>query len=214
VLPPDSPATRTRLIEAAAALLWERSYAAAGVDDLCRRANARKGSFYHFFRTKADLAAVAIEFQWTTTKHEVFLPIAEAGSPGLDRLARLVQRTDEVQRRLLAEKGILLGCPFANLGQELAHRDERIRSAVQTVFASHCQFLRSWLDEAARSRQIGPGDNEARARQVFALFEGALLVAKVAANPAVFVEICAGLPAIAGRGPSVAPRSAAIPELL
>ena len=62
-----------RLVESAANLLWERNYGSAGVDDLCRAANARKGSFYHFFPTKADLAIAAIEFQWETAQREVLV---------------------------------------------------------------------------------------------------------------------------------------------
>lgn len=212
--PRENPATRTRLIESAANLLWERSYSSAGVDDLCRAAAARKGSFYHFFPAKADLAIAAIEFQWEATRREVFEPVAQNGASGLERLTRLLDRTDELQRRLLREKLVVLGCPFANLGQELAHRDPRIRSVVLTIFDSHCHFLRSWLDEAERNRQIVPGDNHSRARQLFALFEGALLMAKVAANPEVFREICTVFPAIAGRGASMPARASAIPELL
>lgn len=209
-----APGTRTRLVDAAILLLWERSYAAAGVDDLCRRADARKGSFYHFFRTKSDLALAAIDTQWTATRHAVFEPIADEGPPGLDRLSRLVERTAEVQRQIVTEKHMVLGCPFASLGQELAHRDDKIRAAVQTVFDGQCHFLRLWLDEAERARQITPGDNAARSSQLFALFEGALLLSKVAASPDVFVEICAGLPILAGRTAIVASRSGAIPELL
>jgi TetR/AcrR family transcriptional regulator, transcriptional repressor for nem operon len=214
VPPRQNPATRQRLVEAAATLFWERSYGSAGVDDLCRAADARKGSFYHFFPGKADLAMAALEFHWATTRRQVFEPIAETVAPGMERLGALVERTNVIQQRILADKQAVLGCPFASLGQELAHRDPRIREALQTIFDGHCHFLHSWLDEAARGRQISPGDNIARARQIFALFEGALLMAKVGADPAVFVEICAALPALTGRAASPAVRSSAIPELL
>ena len=212
--PRENPATRRRLVQAAATLLWERSYGAVGVDGLCQAADARKGSFYHFFPTKAALAIAAIDFQWQTTRQDVFEPITEAAAPGLPRLTALLERTDDIQRRALREKLVVLGCPFAGLGQELAHRDPRIRAAVLTIFDHHCHFLRSWLDEAERARQIAPGDNPARARQIFALFEGALLMAKVAADPGVFLEICAAVPAVAGRAAASSSRSSAIPELL
>lgn len=212
---PDPPLdTRTRLIDAAVSLLWERGYAAAGVDDLCRHANARKGSFYHFFLSKSDLAVAALEAHWAAARRDVFEPISAGGQPGLERLSQLIDRTAAIQRRMLTETHMVLGCPFATLGQELAHRDERIRVAVLTIFDAHCHFLRGWLDEAQRDRQVPAGDNDLRARQLLALVEGALLLGKVAANPDVFVEICAGLPLLAGRGGGVVPRSSAIPELL
>jgi TetR/AcrR family transcriptional regulator, transcriptional repressor for nem operon len=210
----DGADTRQRLIEAAIDLLRRRSYLAAGVDDLCRVAAARKGSFYHFFETKADLAVAAVDFQWTVTRATVFQPIAESGAPGLDRLRRLVEHTDAQQRHAHAEAPALIGCPFGSLGQEMAHQDARIRLAVQTVFDHHCRYLQSWLDEAVRARQVPPGDTVARARQVFALFEGALLLAKVAGEPALFAQICTALPAVAGRSTTARSAIGTAPELL
>ena len=50
--------TKDRLIESAAHVLHQRSYGSVGVDELCERAGVRKGSFYHFFESKRDLALV------------------------------------------------------------------------------------------------------------------------------------------------------------
>jgi len=211
----ESPTTRERLIHSAAALLSERSYSAAGVDELCRLSSARKGSFYHFFTSKADLAIAAIEFQWTSARSALFEPINSTGAPGLDRLRRLVEAIDAAQRQALAERRMLVGCPFGSLGQEMAHQDPRIRFAVQTVFDAHCHYLRLWLEEAARARQIASGDAALRARQIFALLEGALLLTKVAQDPAVFSSVCAAAPVLAGRlAGGDSSRSAAMPELL
>jgi TetR/AcrR family transcriptional regulator, transcriptional repressor for nem operon len=211
----EIPATRDRLINTAAHLLWHRSYAATGVDDICRLAAAQKGSFYHFFKSKADLAITAVEHQWTTTRQEVFEPLTTTGQPGLDRFRRLLDRLSAIQQDALAEAGALPGSRFGSLGQEMAHQDDRIRVAVHAVFEAHCQFLQAWLDEAVRARQVVPGDTALRARQIFALIEGALLVAKVAADPTAFSALCAAWPALAGQPGLPAPRpSSAIPELV
>jgi TetR/AcrR family transcriptional repressor of nem operon len=211
----EPSSTRQRLIHAAVTLLWERSYTAAGVDELCRLAVARKGSFYHFFRTKADLAVAAIEYQWASARSTLVEPIHTTGAPGLDRLHRLIAGLDAAQREALTDTGALLGCPFGSLGQEMAHQDERIRAAVQTIFDAHCHYLSVWLEEAARARQIPAGDTMLRARQIFALLEGALLLTKVARDLSLFSSLCAAAPVIAGRTPGPdSSRSAAMPELL
>lgn len=212
---PDVPATRDRLVNAAAHLIWHKGYTATGVDELCRLAGARKGSFYHFFPAKADLAVAAIESQWATTRHDVFDPAATTGTPGLERFRRLVERMDGQQRRACADRKTYIGSPFGNLGQELAHQDERVRLVVQTVFDAQCHYFENWLDEAVRARQIPTGDNRLRARQVLALLEGALLLTKVAQDPEVLVQLCAAIGALAGRiSPPEPPRSVAMPELL
>ena len=154
--------TRLRLIHAASDLMSRRGYAAAGVDDLCRLAGARKGSFYHFFPTKADLALAALELQWSVIRQQVFEPVA-----------------------------------------------------VLAVFDAQCGYLERWLDEASAARQIVSGDNRARARQILAILEGALLLSRVARDPGVFPDVCAAVAPIAGRLPSAArPAPGTAPELL
>ena len=178
-----SPDTRERLLQTAANLLWERSFQAAGVDEVCRRANARKGSFYHFFPSKSELAIAAIERSWAETKGAYFEPIFGSTDGGLDQLRRLVTSIYEFQLALAVEKGSVLGCPFGNLGQEMARQDEQIRSKLQQIFRGHCDFIEGALLRAEKSGEIPAGDNRQRAQSIFALLEGTLLLAKVANDP-------------------------------
>src|SRR4249920_873235 len=55
-----------RLKDAALALIWEESYGAVTIDDICNRAEVKKGSFYYFFDSKAELAVAALEKMWAT----------------------------------------------------------------------------------------------------------------------------------------------------
>lgn len=187
---PDAT-TRDRLIRSAARLLWERSYQATGVDDLCEDANARKGSFYHFFPSKLDLAIAAVEASWAETRSTVMEPVFRSEPSGLAQLRLLVERVDEVQREVQRTAGAYLGCPFGGLGQEMAHREERLRAAVKVTFDGHCEFMQGALERAVAKGEIPPGDLRRRARNLFAIFEGALLLAKVARDPAVFRAIVA-----------------------
>lgn len=56
--------TRERLLTAAWELICAETYGAVGVEAICERAGAKKGSFYHFFASKADLAIQAMEEHW------------------------------------------------------------------------------------------------------------------------------------------------------
>ena len=55
---------RERLIEAAGELWHTRSYADVGVSEICDHAGVQKGSFYHFFSSKRDLALAVIDERW------------------------------------------------------------------------------------------------------------------------------------------------------
>ena len=182
----EPPDTRERLLLTAASLMWERSFQAAGVDELCKRANIRKGSFYHFFPSKSDLAIAAIENSWVQAKARIFEPIFSTADSGLNQLRSLIYRVHEFQLQLAAEKGLVFGCPFGNLGQEMALQDERLRNTLQKIFDAHCAYIENALIRAEQAGEIPEGDNRLRARNIFALLEGAQLLAKVANDPKVF----------------------------
>lgn len=189
--------TRDRLIEAALELFWERSFHATGVDELCIRADARKGSFYHFFASKTDLAVAAVERRWATTRADVFEVIARSDSLGLGRLRRLLDAIVEQQARAVFTNHVVLGSPFGNLGQETSHRDERLRRVVLSVFDEQCLFIQSWLDEAVSLGEVPEGDTLGRARNILALLEGALLLAKIADDVDLFRVVGGAVPLLA-----------------
>lgn len=193
----DRPDTRARLLQAAAQLMWERSFQATGVDDLCAKAEANKGSFYHFFPSKTDLAVAAIEESWAHTKTGIFEPTFDSGESGLGQLRDLAEKVYQVQLDVAGQTGSFMGCPFGNLGQEMARQDERIRETLQKIFDGHCAFIETALVRAVRAGEIPDGNNRQRARNIFALLEGALLLAKVANDPQVFRGIEAAIPVVA-----------------
>lgn len=193
----DSGDTRTRLVEATAALIWSGSFQAAGVDEICRRADVRKGSFYHFFASKKELAIEAIRTSWARVRESVFEPIFQGERSGLDRLQALVETVDRTQRDALAAGGVYLGCPFGSLGQEMAHQDAGLREVTDEIFEGHVDYFERALREAVDAGEAEPGDLRGRARVLFALMEGGLLVAKVGNRPEHFTEAVRLLPVLA-----------------
>lgn len=181
--------TRTRLLAAASDLIWSGSFHAVGVDEICRRADVRKGSFYHFFPSKTELAAAALEASWEQVRDGVFDPLFAEGEPGLSRLVELIGAVDRFQRGEHEARGVYLGCPFGSVGQEMAHQDERLQAVVDAVFEGHVDYFERALAEAVERGEARPGDLRNRARSLFALFEGALLVAKVGNRPERFTEL-------------------------
>src|SRR5271170_7885350 len=53
--------TKDKLLQVGFDLIWDSSYGSVSVDDICKRAGINKGSFYHFFPSKADLVVQAYE---------------------------------------------------------------------------------------------------------------------------------------------------------
>jgi len=51
---------------------------------------------------------------------------------------------------------------------------------------AHCDYIESALENAEQVGEIPVGNNRQRAENIFALLEGALLLAKVANDPQIF----------------------------
>ena len=81
--------TRQKLIDTALELIWQSSYGAVSVDDICKSADVKKGSFYHFFPSKVDLAIAAMEHAQESMRPDLDR-IFSASTPPLrkDRLPR------------------------------------------------------------------------------------------------------------------------------
>src|SRR3989475_1955758 len=55
---------KERLTEAVRELIWTGSYGSTTIDQICARAGVKKGSFYYFFDSKADVATEALDAEF------------------------------------------------------------------------------------------------------------------------------------------------------
>ncbi len=176
---------RERLIDTAVGLIRARSYAAVSVDELCRHAGVRKGSFYHFFPSKRDLALAALEAWWENTSREVLDPAVLPDVPPLERIRRMFERVTGQQTRTQEHSGRILGCPFGNLALELSTQDEAIREKLDEIFARFAGYFERNLAEAVERGDVKAIDVPATARALLAYLYGSILLAKTSNDAAV-----------------------------
>ena len=62
---------KERLMKAVGELIWTGSYGSTTIDQICERAGVKKGSFYYFFDSKADLAVAAVDEDWQRRRPEL-----------------------------------------------------------------------------------------------------------------------------------------------
>ena len=171
--------TQERLIRTAAGLWHARSYADVGVNEICEAADVRKGSFYHFFPSKQELAVAVIDRHWQEAYENVVMPALAAGATPMAQLQELtVGIADEVDR-LTDELGVVPGCPFGNLAVELSTIDGAVRERLERLFESQQELLRDLLERAVAARELSDATDTAdAARAMHAYIEGVLLVSK------------------------------------
>jgi TetR/AcrR family transcriptional regulator, transcriptional repressor for nem operon len=169
---------KDRLMDAAMDLMWQNSYSAASVDAICERAGGKKGSFYYFFKSKSELAATALEADWSKKRAEmdsIFSPTV----PPLERFDRyfdfVCERLGEVQKKC----GSILGCPFMSVGSEVSTQDQIVREAIDRIMDRKLQFFVSAVRDAAAEGLIVARDPEAKAKALFACYQGTVAQARI-----------------------------------
>ncbi|MBN8245865.1 MAG: TetR/AcrR family transcriptional regulator [Verrucomicrobia bacterium] len=179
---------RERLLDAALDLIWSSSYGSVSVDDICSQAGVKKGSFYHFFPSKADLALAAYEAHWEQ-KRPLLDAIFSPQVPPMERLSRWCQSVRESQQVLFEKFGHVCGCPYANVGAELATQDDRIRCKSEELLNRGLRYLESAIADAQREGSIHVADVPAAARAVGTCLMGLVFRSKVQNDVGVLREL-------------------------
>ena len=56
----ELPETKRKLVDAGVSLMRKQGYNATTVDDICSAAGVTKGGFFHYFKSKEDIAKAAV----------------------------------------------------------------------------------------------------------------------------------------------------------
>jgi TetR/AcrR family transcriptional regulator, transcriptional repressor for nem operon len=174
--------TRSKLLDTALELMWEHSYGSVSVDDICARADVRKGSFYHFFPSKSDLTVAAFEKNWEESQVNLDKHFSPQNPP-LERFRLYAKGLYQWQNEKKGQCGKACGCPYISIGLELSGHDDKISNEVQSVFNRYCRYFESALRDAAHEGLIADGDHANLARQIHAYSVGLLVLVKIFNNP-------------------------------
>ncbi len=185
---------KEKLMAAATDLIWEDSYGAVTIDDICQRADVRKGSFYYFFPGKAELAVAAFEEMWRS-EWKPFLdnhlsPDKDPAQRFHDYFAAII----EGQTQAAAEHGKVMGCPICSLGNEVCTQEKQlVADAVREVFAKKRRYYESAIRDAIAAGAMPPCDPAEKATALFGLLNGLIGQARIMND----INIIKGLPTLA-----------------
>src|SRR5216110_3021432 len=181
-------ASRERIVERAAELFAERGIAAVSVDEVLAAAGAGKGQFYHYFRSRDELAAAAVGFRCA----QVVDGLTEALG-GVSSLAGLERALGAFAAEF--EETGMPGCPIGTLSAEVAGRNEEARRQAAAGFDAWERMLAGVLE---RMRQAGELRAEAEpvrlATALLASIEGGMVLAQARKDMgSLYVAVEAGI---------------------
>jgi TetR/AcrR family transcriptional repressor of nem operon len=192
---------RESLVESASELWYSRSYADVGVNEICARAGVQKGSFYHFFPSKRELALAVIDAHWARARSQFLEPTITSELGPLEKLVRLAEMQYEVQRARKEAGGAICGCPFGNLASEMSTQDEVLRDRLQALFDEWLDYFEQILREAISAGEVAETEPRRTARELQAYVEGVMVLAKTSNDPEPIRELVPGLLRLAGASP-------------
>jgi TetR/AcrR family transcriptional repressor of nem operon len=177
--------SKTKLLDAALHVIRTKGYTATRVEDICEAAGVTKGSFFHHFNSKEDLAVAAAE-HWSGMTGSLFVQAPyHAGNGPLERLLAYV----DFRKALLRGKLPEFTCFVGTMVQEVYRTHPSIRTACEQSISEHAATLEPDIAEAMQKYGV-EGDWTARSLALYtqAVIQGAFILAKAKEGPAVAAE--------------------------
>jgi TetR/AcrR family transcriptional repressor of nem operon len=194
---------KERLMEAISQLIWCGSYGNTTIDDICAKAGVKKGSFYYFFDSKADLAVAAIDSDWDRRRKDldaIFSPVI----PPLERFERLAEYMYRSQKDARDLFGRVLGCPLFALGAEVSTQEVRLQRKIEEMLMYKRMYIESAIRDAHTAGLLDCPDAAQKASVLYTYFQGLLTEARIRNDLEVLRDAGRGALQILGVGESKA----------
>jgi TetR/AcrR family transcriptional regulator, transcriptional repressor for nem operon len=176
--------SRSRLIAATIDLVRSNGYASTRVDDVCAAAGVTKGSFFHHFESKEDLA-IAAAHAWNDNAVRLF-----ADAPYMaetDPLARLLGYL-RFRRQLVAGDLREWTCYAGTTIQEVHESHPAIREACTRSITVHLAHLTTLAEQVLAERPVPRLRAQSLATHIQVVLQGAFVMAKAAQDAQVAVD--------------------------
>jgi TetR/AcrR family transcriptional repressor of nem operon len=181
--------TRQTILDMAAMLFHSQSYTAVGVATICNQAGVSKGSFFHFFRSKQELAVAVLDQLLQQINDTLVSRAFSQNLAPLERLDRFVDELYKFQKAMTKQYGHLPGCPFGNMAIEQATQDEVLRGKADRCLDALKARLQQTIEDAIENGDLPPINAPATADAMLGYVEGIQLLAKSRNDPGVIRKL-------------------------
>ncbi|MFP5386581.1 MAG: TetR/AcrR family transcriptional regulator [Bacteriovoracia bacterium] len=181
----DKKSSRELLLEAATELIRTRGYTSTTVDELCVKAGVSKGTFFHNFKSKEELA-VAAAHRWSEITGDFFksAPYHHSTDP-LERFLGYIRFRKDILQGELPDFTCLVG----TMVQEVYSSHPEINEACFSSISQHAETLEKDISEA---KKIYAADakwtSKSLALHTQAVIQGAFILAKASGKKELAAE--------------------------
>lgn len=170
---------RDSLLAVGQELFINSSFNSVGLNDILREAGIPKGSFYHYFDSKEDFGLQVVESYAKQNLEELESILADSRLSHYEQLKAFftgsVEHFDDIE--------FCQGCLMANLSQELADVNEKLRSKINELSQMMIDRIAQCLSEMdADELNLGYLKPDEAAQVLMNSWQGAVMKMKMEKN--------------------------------
>jgi TetR/AcrR family transcriptional repressor of nem operon len=156
--------TREKLIDATFEEIFSHGYQGAALADILKNAGVHKGSMYHHFSSKKEMALAAVR-------------------------EKSAKRFAERYITIINFRDFKRGCPIANLVQEMSNLDKDFNQTLKEIYANFRAVLKNVFDKAIKAGEMRACDTDKLALYSVVVLEGAILSVKASGNQQEYLDV-------------------------
>jgi TetR/AcrR family transcriptional repressor of nem operon len=175
---PRQTNSRELLLEAALELFWINGYHATSVDLICEKCGIKKGSFYHHFESKEEMAQAALCLSWESFKVALDAAFSPLLTP-LERFRACFRNHRKFQAEMQEKYGFVCGCPLFAFGAEISGSEPALRAKIEDNLNRISKYFESSIREGHTLGEFNAPDAKKLAHQILTFWEGANTMARI-----------------------------------
>lgn len=173
--------TRKNLIDSTFDEIYQKGYQGASLTTILKNAKVHKGSMYHFFENKKEMALVSIKEKIYERFVQRYSSIIALESGYLEAFIKSIKDT--------TNRDFNKGCPIANIVQEMSNIDEDFKVLMEEIYQTFRKNIKDILDLAIKKDEMKECDTTKLALYIASTIEGAILSAKATGNIQDYIDV-------------------------
>ena len=173
--------TRKNLIDSTFDEIYQKGYQGASLTTILKNAKVHKGSMYHFFENKKEMALVCIKEKIYERFVQRYSSIIALESGYLEAFIKSIKDT--------TNRDFNKGCPIANIVQEMSNIDEDFKVLMEEIYQTFRKNIKDILDLAIKKDEMKECDTTKLALYIASTIEGAILSVKATGNIQDYLDV-------------------------
>lgn len=171
--------TREALLRSGTELLTEKGFNSTGIEEILKRVNVPKGSFYHYFKNKETYGCAVIENYSHYFINKLNTHLLNEQLPALERLHAFIEDAMQGMQKYDYKRGCLIG----NMTQELGSANACYRDKLSQAFNTWQSLVAECLELAKQEGTLAVNTDSSQLANFFWIsWEGAVMRAKLSRN--------------------------------